>query len=560
MDNKTVLAIGLILLVLLLPTFFAKPPAELPPPSPIRAEEMPEAPAVEQPSITEVAPAVPMPDEAIGEVVTAQGQEVVVASRLYAYRFSSRGARLIGAELLEHQTFHKGESGTAQIIPEDSEFLEYQLMVGGEMVSLADWDFEPSRSSLSVAEPGTDLEWVATRGPATVRITYTFDPDRYLFHVSGSIEGVQLDDANIVIGLGPRLRSVDSDSTTDFRSYGFVTKADRSENTKFSSLDPGESRFLQGPFGWVAVKSKYFLAAVLAVDEGQPDFSSVSITGGDRTQTTGMFGRASLANTRAHATAALPLVAGHFAYSVYVGPQEYRRLEAVGYGLEDVNPYGWIFRPLVRPLSVFVVKLLLWGRETFAVSYGVLLIMFGLAIRIALWPLNQKAMRSSIAMQAIQPDMKRIQEVYKDDRVRMQQEMMKLYKKHGMGPLGPLGGCLPILLQMPVLLTLFFVFLNTIEFRGVPFLWLPDLSRADPLYIVPLVMGASMYAMTKIGQIGVPPNPQTKMMTYMMPIMMTVLFLNFSSGLNLYYATSNIASIPQQWLIAKERLKRKKHD
>ena len=149
--------------------------------------------------------------------------------------------------------------------------------------------------------------------------------------------------------------------------------------------------------------------------------------------------------------------------------------------------------------------------------------------------------------------MKVLQDRYKDDKATLQKEMMKLYKEHGANPL---GGCLPILLQMPILFTLFFVFLNTIEFRGVPFLWLPDLSLADPLYIIPILMGASMFALTKIGQIGVPPNPQAKMMLYVMPIMFTVLFLRFSSGLNLYYATSNLASLPQQWLVAKERLRR----
>lgn len=113
-----------------------------------------------------------------------------------------------------------------------------------------------------------------------------------------------------------------------------------------------------------------------------------------------------------------------------------------------------------------------------------------------------------------------------------------------------------MLIPMPVLFALFFVFRETIEFRGVPFLWLPDLSRADPLYIIPVVMGLSMFAVSKLGQMGVPPNPQAKMMLYVMPPFLTFIFLKLSAGLNLYYAVSNIASIPQQWLIARQRLKR----
>jgi YidC/Oxa1 family membrane protein insertase len=116
-------------------------------------------------------------------------------------------------------------------------------------------------------------------------------------------------------------------------------------------------------------------------------------------------------------------------------------------------------------------------------------------------------------------------------------------------------GCLPMLLPMPVLYALYFVFQNTIEFRGVPFLWLPDLSMRDPYYITPLLMGLSMYVMSWIGMKAAPPNPQAKMMSYMMPVMLTVLFLNLASGLNLYYAVQNIAALPQQWLLARERQK-----
>jgi len=173
-------------------------------------------------------------------------------------------------------------------------------------------------------------------------------------------------------------------------------------------------------------------------------------------------------------------------------------------------------------------------------------------VRVLLWPLNQKAMESGIRMQAVAPLIKEIQDRYKNDPERLQREMLRIYKEH---KVNPFGGCLPMLLPMPVLLALFFVFANTIEFRGVPFLWLPDLSRHDPLFIIPVAMGLSMFGLSKVGQIGVPPNPQTKMMVYFMPVMMTVLFLNFASGLNLYYAAQNLFSIPQQYMIAKRRLR-----
>tara|TARA_Y100001934_G_scaffold187980_1_gene221771 strand:- start:686 stop:1258 length:573 start_codon:yes stop_codon:yes gene_type:complete len=176
---------------------------------------------------------------------------------------------------------------------------------------------------------------------------------------------------------------------------------------------------------------------------------------------------------------------------------------------------------------------------------------FGVLMRILLFPVNQRAMRAQIKNMAVQPLLQEIQKKYKDQPEKLQKEMMKLYKDHGFNPM---AGCLPMLLPWPVLITLFFVFQNTIQLRGESFLWLPNLSAADPLYILPVVMGLSMFLLQWISLRSMPtPNPQMKIMMWLMPIMMTAIFLNFASGLNLYYATANIATIPQQYLIAKER-------
>jgi YidC/Oxa1 family membrane protein insertase len=149
--------------------------------------------------------------------------------------------------------------------------------------------------------------------------------------------------------------------------------------------------------------------------------------------------------------------------------------------------------------------------------------------------------------------MKEIQEKYKGQPERLQQEMMRLYKEEGFNPF---GGCLPMLIPMPVLFTLFFVFQATIEFRGTEFLWLPDLSRPDPYYIIPVLMALSMFVLQYLSYRSTPePNPQLKMMMWFMPIFMLVVLLNFASGLNLYYASSNVARLPQQLYIMKERNK-----
>jgi YidC/Oxa1 family membrane protein insertase len=398
--------------------------------------------------------------------------------------------------------------------------------------------------------PGNDeITWTGRRGGITVTLKYRFAPDDYLFTVAGDLTGLTPRGGLVLAGMGPGLRMVEGDSAGDYASYAVVTKAvtkaRSTEKVNFRSLDPGQRRTLDGPFEWVAFKSKYFLAAVLTLDQGEPQLGGVAVIGGQRA---GKFAGS------ADALVSLPAPGGMFSHSVYVGPQEYRRLTDIGHDLNDVNPYGWsVFRVIIQPASVLIMKILLWMHDHLHLTYGWVIVLFGIAVRLALWPLNQKAMRSGMAMQAIQPEVKALQERYKKDPQKLQQEMMRIYREHGVNPL---GGCVPMLIPMPVLFAVYFVLANTIEFRGVPFLWLPDLSRADPLYIVPIFMGLSMYAVSKLGQMGMPANPQATMMMYTMPIMMTFLFLNFSSGVNLYYAAQNVTSLPQQWLIAKQRQRR----
>ena len=190
---------------------------------------------------------------------------------------------------------------------------------------------------------------------------------------------------------------------------------------------------------------------------------------------------------------------------------------------------------------------------TLGLSYGWMLVIFGVAVRIILWPLNQSAMRSSMQMQRIQPELQAVQAKHKGDPQKLQAEMMKVYKEHGMSPFSSLSGCLPMLIPLPIFFALFFVFQNTIEFRGVPFLWLPDISLKDPFYVLPVLVAITAMSCSCIGMRGMKPNDQQKMMMYMMPAMMLFFFLNMASGLNLYYLVQNLASLPQQWLIAHER-------
>jgi YidC/Oxa1 family membrane protein insertase len=393
------------------------------------------------------------------------------------------------------------------------------------------------------------LTYRAAMNGAGVAIAYDISPDRYMFKVSGRVENAG-SPAFLLIDMPSSMPVTEADTVGDLRtrSYSFKTIRDNAEGIAFGKLDPGEKQLQPGPLVWTAVRNKYFVIGLISPEASS--FDEMTITGGTRT---------SKIATTASATVVKAIKNGTFAFDVYAGPQQSRELLSMGRDFDNVNPYGWsFFQPVVNPIAALCIKLLLWLHDNLKLSYGWVLVIFGVFIRIALWPLNQSAMRSSLKMQEIQPRLAEVQKKYKENPERQREEMMRVYKEAGASPFSALSGCLPVLIPMPVLFALFFVFQNTIEFRGVPFLWLTDISIKDPFYILPLLMGISMYVLSWIGLRNAPPNPQAKMMSYMFPVMMTFVLANMASGLNLYYTAQNIAALPQQWLLAKERQKARK--
>ena len=535
---------ALIMVILFGPSLLFKRP----PPQPIVAVDSlgfprPDSVVDDAAAAAQAAPAVSdLPQDTL---LAVPEDTVVVTSELYQYRFSTRGGRLVSAVLADYTyTIDSLKSQNVELMLPGSDLLALRLIVGRDTLRLDDWVFLPTATTITVDQPAR-LGLSATQGGVTVTLDYRFEPGTYQVAVTGSVTGLGPNGGLLLIGMGPGLANTEENRKENTREMGFVTRNGGSDLTRFSSLDPGETVIEPGPFEWVAIKSKYFVTAVLAVDEGATPLSgvtaSVPLTAPKNPETADLW-------------VSQPVTAdGAFRYRLYAGPLEYPRLKAIGHGFDDVNPYGWPgLKSIIRPVAVAARWVLVWMHETLNLPYGWVLILFGILIRIVLWPLNQKAMRSSIRMQAVQPLMKEMQAKYKDQPEKLQKETFKLYKEHNVNPL---GGCWPMLLPFPVLIALFFVFQNTIELRGVSFLWLPDLAQADPLYIIPLLMGLSMFAVSKVGQMGMEPNPQMKTMLYVMPVMMTVLFARFASGLNLYYTVQNLVSVPQQWLLAKERLK-----
>jgi YidC/Oxa1 family membrane protein insertase len=537
MDRRFVLAVVLMMLIAVLPSFFVKPAKRPAPPRPAPADT---GTVAARPADTARVVA-PVP----GPAARVPAETVIVSAPLYRYSISTRGGAIVQGELPEYRSLAPGDRGQpVRLVPDGGRLNQLAVAVGRDTLWLADWDFTPSARRLAVSGP-TRLTLTAERGPVTVELRYEFWPDDYQIRVSGRVGGLGPAGGHLVIGLGDGLRQTEADSLGNYYDFALVTKAAKSEQTRFSSLKRDATTTFDGPFEWAAVKSKYFAAVVLAVD------SETVRLGGATARPV----NADKRRTRAEVRVGLPVpAAGTFAYRLYLGPMEHPRLARIGHDLDDINPYGWaIVRPLIRPVAIAGRWLLVWMHDTLNLSYGVCLIVFGILIRVVLWPLNQRGMRASLRMQALQPEMQALQERYKNDPQQMQRQLMELYKKHGVNPF---SGCWPVLLPWPILIALFVVFQYSIELRGQPFLWLPDLAQKDPFYVLPIVMGLSMFGVNKVGMQGVPPTPQSKMMLYFLPIMMTVLFVNFASGLNLYYTVQNLVSIPQQWYLAKERMKR----
>ncbi len=460
------------------------------------------------------------------------------------YRFTNIGASPMAVEMHGYKNLATKQGEVDLHAPAGRPLLSFGIVSQRDTLRL---DRVPFAVSQTKQPSGSDvITYQANIGAAGVSIQYNVDPVHYIVHISGQVSGLP-SPAYLLIGLPTTLPATETDTLIDLRAlaFSFKPQRDNARGIPFGKIDPGEKRLEAGPLTWTAVKNKYFVIGLIN-PEGS-SFEEMTLTGGART---------SKIATNASATVVKVIKNGTFAFDMYAGPQQTTELLAVGRDFDHVNPYGWSFlQPVVNPIAALCIQLLLWIHDHLKLSYGWVLIIFGICIRVILWPLNQSAMRSSLKMQEIQPRLADVQKRYKDKPEKQREEMMKVYAEAGASPFTALSGCLPMLIPMPVLFALFFVFQNTIEFRGVSFMWLPDISVRDPLFILPVLMGISMYVLSWIGLRNSPPNPQAKMMSYMFPVMMTFILANMASGLNLYYTAQNMASLPQQWLIARERAK-----
>ena len=303
------------------------------------------------------------------------------------------------------------------------------------------------------------------------------------------------------------------------------------QKVDFSDLDKGKITYPQNADnGWIAMVEHYFLAAWLPKDKTPREYYAKRL--GEHQYSAGVIVPVGAIEPGKTASVSMPL---------YAGPQEQDKLAALAPGLDLTVDYGWLTilgAPLFWLLSLF---------HSWVGNWGVAIILLTVVIKLVFFPLSAASYRSMAKMRVITPKLQRLREQHGDDRQRMHQAMMEMYKTE---KINPMGGCLPILVQIPVFIALYWVLLASVELRYAPFvLWIHDLSAPDPYYVLPIIMGITMIIQTKLNP--VPPDPIQARVMQIMPIAFSIFFFFFPAGLVLYWLVNNTLSIAQQWQITR---------
>ena len=316
----------------------------------------------------------------------------------------------------------------------------------------------------------------------------------------------------------------------------FLGAAIREEDKNYAKYDFGDMEdesvraTIQG--GWVAMVQHYFVSAWVPPVEDKNVFSLRKRSGKDLY----------LMDYTGQRISVAPGGSGEYRAQFYVGPKDQERLARLADYLDLTIDYGFLWM-VAKPLFAGLKMI-----QSFVGNWGWSIILLTLVIKIALYPLSAASLKSMAKMRNLQPEMARLKELYGDDRQKMSQELMGLYKKE---KVNPAGGCFPMLLQMPVFLALYWVLLESVEIRHSPWIfWIQDLSAKDPLFVLPILMGASMMLMQKLQPMPTDPM-QAKVMQFL-PIVFTFFFMIFPAGLVLYWTVNNLLSMAQQWFVNRQ--------
>ena len=485
-----------------------------------------------------------LPQNNAGDVLQSApaAQRIDVETDVLKLQFSSEGGSLVRAELLKHKDIH--HAGSNVLIMDDSKervYLAQSGLIGG--ASAAGWPthktpmvfsgskmLKESENELQLrfeSVPVGDVKLVKTY--ILKRGSYAIEVKHDIVNASSAAVSPQLYVQLVRDGNKPE---GESSFYSTFTGPAVFTTQKKYQKIEFSDIEKNKADFeKQSSQGYVAMVQHYFASAWLLDDTQQRDLFARKLD--NNLYAVGM-------------VAPLPAIAPGTQLSqsarLFVGPQEEKILESLYPGLELVKDYGWL-TILSKPLYWLLYEL-----YRVIGNWGWSIVALVVVLKIAFYWLNSQAYKSMGKMKAINPKIMEMRERLKDNPQQMQMEMMKIYREE---KVNPLGGCLPIAVQIPFFIALYWVLLSSVEMRNAPWVgWIHDLAAPDPWFILPLLMTATSMFQTWLNP--TPPDPIQAKMMWFMPLAFSVMFFFFPAGLVLYWLSNNILSIAQQWMINKQ--------
>ncbi|MFT3760143.1 membrane protein insertase YidC [Thauera sp.] len=465
---------------------------------------------------------------------------VVVETDLLRAQVSAEGGDIVRLELKQHQA--AGESEANFVLLDDGSvrhqyFAQSGLIGEGLPTHKTLFALPASEVTLKDGEDQVELRLQAPeQNGLQVTKVMRFQRGSYLIDVSyeirnGSGQAIAPHAYFQLTRDGEAAEQVEAFGVNTFTGPAFFTDAGKFQKVQFKEITEGDAKFVKNASdGWVAMVQHYFVSAWLPEQGTQREYFARPL--GNNMFSAGLIMPVAAIEPGAQATVGTRL---------YAGPQEQDKLEGIAPGLDLVVDYGWltvIAAPLFWVLSWF---------HKLTGNWGWAIILVTVALKALFFPLSAASYKSMAKMRVLGPRLQRMKEMYGNDKAKMQQEMMNLYRTE---KINPLGGCLPILVQIPVFIALYWVLLGSVEMRHAPWLgWIQDLSAKDPYFILPIIMGVSMLIQMKLNP--TPPDPIQAKVMMAMPIVFTFMFLWFPSGLVLYWVVNNILSIAQQWQITR---------
>ncbi len=468
----------------------------------------------------------------------AQRAAIRVVTDLLIADVSAEGGSLIRLELLQHRA--GPDTPGNFILLDNGELNLYHAQSGliGDGMPTHKTVFQLPQGELKLADGQDSVELRMTApGPegVTVAKVLTFHRGSYRidtrYEVANASAAPVSAHAYFQLLRDGKAVSAGTSMLTTFTGPAFYTDSGKYQKVDFSDITDNKAKFVtKSPDGWVAMVQHYFVSAFVPPQGAEREFFARKV--GNDLFTAGVVVPMPVAAPGASSSIEVPL---------YSGPQIQANLSAMATGLDLVVDYGWL-TIIASPMHWVLDKL-----YSVVGNWGWAIILLTILIKAIFFPLSAASYRSMAKLRLVTPRMQQIKERHGNDRMRMQQEMMELYKTEKSNPL---GGCLPILVQIPVFIALYWVLLGSVEMRNAPWIgWITDLSIKDPYFVLPLLMGVTMFVQTKLNP--TPPDPiQAKVMLFL-PVIFTGMFLFFPAGLVLYWTVNNILSIAQQWQITR---------